>query len=334
MDVSDLKFDDLKNIKASTKLYYITKFKKIINDVFNGIRPTKEYMATEECFKKVSEYIKSDKVVLSAKKPMYNSWMRCLEELKVDSKIYEADYKKVSRQSDEEMIYKEPTEKDKEEMITFKELEKIQRKWKKEMKKDISAQKHIYYLISSLYLLLEPLRTQDYINTRLLPWCKNYDLSKIPNYVCMKCSKIVIREFKTDKIHEERTIPISKKLNNIIKEYYKKTGHEWLVSSPTGAQLQQPNFYTLSKEACGISTNLMRKIYVSEKLTDNLATPKEKKKAAKIMGHKPTTQTANYSVLSTLITDNDDLESLKKKREQLIKLIFETESAIKNITNK
>jgi hypothetical protein len=332
MDTSDLKFDGLANIKKSTKLVYITKFKKIINDVFQGVRPDPKYIDTPECFKKVSEYIKSEKVVLTAKKPTYNAWIRCLEELKISTKLYDADYKNVSREADEELTYREPTEKEEDEKITFKELEKCQKKWAKMLKKDTTNENDIYYMICSLYLYLEPLRTQDYINTRLLTNCQKFDLTEIPNYVCMKCSHLVIREFKTDKIHEERKIDISKKLINIIKRYHKKTDHKYLVSSANGLQLLQPNFWRMSKEACGVSTNLMRKIYVSEKLNDKLATNKDKKKAAKVMGHKPSTQAATYAALSVLNSDKDDLDTLKQKRDLLVKLIMETESAINKKT--
>jgi hypothetical protein len=327
MDITKLKFEGI-NITESTKKYYITKFKKIINDVFNGIIPESDYLASHAAYTLVSDYIKSDTVTLATKKPMYNAFIKCLQELNISTDKYLNDYHKVSKQSDEKLALKEPSEDEENKKISFKDLEKIQKKWKKTLIKDMTTVNDIYYMICSLYLLLEPLRTQDYINTHLLDNCKKYDLTKMPNYVCLKCAHLIIREFKTDKIHDQRTIIIPKKLNNIIKQYHKKTKFKYLITSSNGTQLQQPNFYALSVEACGISTNMMRKIFVSEKLNDNLATTKKRANSARIMGHKPSTQAAAYSKFSVLLSDKEDLETLKKKKDLLIKLMMETESAI------
>ena len=328
MDVTKLTFTDNENIKDATKKYYVTKFKKIINDVFTGIIPDNDYLASHAAYTRVSEYIKSDVVTLATKKPMYNAWIKCLEELKISTKLYLNDYHKTSKQSDDELALKDPSEDEENKKISFKDLTKIQKNWRKTLIKDMVTVNDIYYMISSLYLLLEPLRTQDYINTHLFENCKKHDLTKTPNYVCIKCAHIIIREFKTDKIHDKRTITISKKLLNIIKAYKKKTQFNYLICSSNGTQLLQPNFYALSVEACGISTNMMRKIYVSEKLNDNLATTKKRAESARIMGHKTSTQAAAYSKFSVLLSDKEDLETLKKKKDLLIKLMMETESAI------
>lgn len=331
MDIEDLKFDNLIDISKSTKVYYRTKFKKIITDVFDGIRPTSDVLASKESYKKVSEYIKSPKVTLATKKPMYNSWIRCLQELKISTVNYLNDYHKVSKKADEELSFNVPSQKEIDNKISFKDLSKFQKKWKKLLVKDQTGVIDIYYIICSLYLFLEPLRTQDYINTRILSNCKKANLTNTPNYICLKCSHMIIKEFKTDKIHDERIINISTKLNNIIKTFYKKSKYSYLVSSPIGSQLQQPNFYTLSVEACGISTNMMRKVFVSEKLNDNLANNIKRKESARVMGHKPSTQASAYSKFSVLISDKEDLETLKKKKDLLVKLIMETDNKLNKL---
>lgn len=330
MDLLNLKFEG-KNITESTKKYYVTKFKKIINDVFGGTIPDNKYLESHMAYLKVSEYIKSDVVTLATKKPMYNAFMKCLEEMNISTAAYVKDYHKLSKESDDKLAQKEPDEDEQNKLISFKDLEKIQKTWKKSLNKDMVTINDIYYIICTLYLMLEPLRTQDYINTHLFDNCKKHDLTKAPNYICLKCSHMIIREFKTDKIHDTRTIKIPKKLNNIIKQYHKKTKFEYLICSSNGVQLLQPNFYALSMEACGISTNMMRKIYVSEKLNDNLATTKKRADSARIMGHKPSTQQAAYSKFSVLLSDKEDLETLKKKKDILIKLILDTENMINKI---
>jgi integrase len=366
-DINKIFIDE--GIKESTKQVYLNKFKHLIYYAINNQtsfdRPPNNELNNDDNRKKIIKYINKclDDKKYNDAKVLLLKWVVCLKALGIDTKTLDKDVTRVTKKADNELIYKEANDKEKENEQTMndiitkrdnykieldnlkneilnKKLEKQTIKKQTEIKEDEREYKdtYIYYILCCLYSMLPALRSEDYFNTYLF-----LDASKDSivtsgdltdkNYIDLKTKKFVIKHYKTAESHGDRIIDLSNDLVKILTDYKKVLKFTYLICSPTGHKLVSSSFNRLSNDAVGLSTGMMRKLYVSSEVIDKNLPPIERKKIADIMGHSPAKQQHIYSRFSKLIhTDDKNIESLNLQKEVFLKLIKNIDKKIEKLS--
>lgn len=222
-------------------------------------------------------------------------------------KFYRETLDQYTKEYFDEIQKNEKTDKEQKNWTTLSSLKKVMNSYKRDiqerelLKKNKLSTKEFYllqnYLITSLYLLLPPLRldyTMEIINDiKDAKEDKNYLLNKSRNK-----KTFIIREFKNVKTHGEQVIEVPKMLNSII--------NNWLKYNKTNSFLLNNRGGPLSANGLGkaitkafkpsgkdINLGMLRKIWVTEN-TDSEAIKKAQKLAADML-HSPKIQQTVYN---------------------------------------
>lgn len=164
--------------------------------------------------------------------------------------------------------------------------------------------KDVPYIILGFFIYLPPLRSQDYVNTRITSkGLKNND-DKI-NHINLEKSEMIINEYKTGKKYGQRKIHLPAPLVHILKEYKTKSKNKWLVPKLYGdgsEPMTNSAFTHFLNRVLGekISTAELRRAYISQEVINKDMKGKERKNVAKIMAHSTRTQGEIYSKYSKL----------------------------------
>ena len=186
-----------------------------------------------------------------------------------------------------------PTIRQEEAYITFEDLIK-----KRDSLKDGSIQK----LLLSIYTMIPPVRS-DY--DKLIIYNNESQITdKFDNYLILNNQpKIILRKYKTSKIHKENEIKLPTNLVKQIKISLKENPRKFLfVSTRNNEMFNKPNSFNrwanrLLKDLLkkkNISLTTLRHIYITRRdLKLEEKSGLERNKIAKVMGHSVSTQ-QNY----------------------------------------
>lgn len=262
----------------------------------------------EEIKKRISEYKDTTKrnyltsIVVS---------LKAVDEQKYKPEIEE--YIKMLRKMNEEIgkVYEKgsKTEKEKKNYLTYEELKEIQHEYKKKVdelqlrKKNIITPKQnkllLYYLISSLYTLHDPLR----LNWADLIYRKKEDIKDLEdnkNYfldVGTYTKFIILNDFKNIKQIGKQKIKLSRGLAKVINLYRKFNKGEYLLLNTRGFTMSPNSLSKLlpivfKKGDKAMNLNLIRKSRVADVVdTEQL---KKEKELANNMLHSHETQKEVY----------------------------------------
>lgn len=242
-----------------------------------------------------------DRIPLSSKKTMMNAISALINFLEINTILSHKflDYVTTARLviDDERSFDKKEQPKSRDEIVdiinsTYNRLSDMQKPDKFNPKVDIP------HVVLALLKYLPPLRSQDYIYL-------NYnDYDDTSNYVDLEAKSLVIRTYKTNKTHGTRIIHMPEELFDVIDRMKDVSGSDWVIPSLTNPDktFSPSSFNKLlnSLLGAGISTTVLRRLYVSEIVINNDMKGKERKKIAKIMGHTTRTQNEMYSSYSKL----------------------------------
>lgn len=294
----------LKKYRASSINTLTLNFKKLLIELYNvekySLQPFNDFI-------KFKEYIEKQE-----KQSIQKNYMAAaLSFLKADIKTpepiikkYQDYFNQMVKIIDEAKLYKEPTKKEEESFVSWEEIIKIYNKHKKDIEEYPNQifpsyedkYKYLHYLLLTLYTTIPPLRGEEYRNAIILKVkdITNYDIiteSCSCNLIDIKNNNLVIKHYKTSKTHGTRIIPIPKETIEIIKKWYEITNqNKYLLpnlQTPNQKMSQSSLSHLLQRifKPHNISTSMLRKIYISEKLKTIRNKPKERKELAKIMGH-------------------------------------------------
>ncbi|MCK5020722.1 MAG: hypothetical protein KAS32_27120 [Candidatus Peribacteraceae bacterium] len=154
------------------------------------------------------------------------------------------------------------------------------------------------YMTLCLYTMVPPLRSQDWYTASIRQ-------DSPGNYIDLDKKLLVCRVYKTSDIYGERTIELTSRLIRIIRTWIEISGTtEWLFPGRCAQNhmLQGSftnhlnNIFTPKK----ISSSMLRKIFISDKIAEWRSLPQEEEmrrrsQLAIIMGHSPSTQIFMYS---------------------------------------
>ena len=197
-----------------------------------------------------------------------------------NNKAYHADMMTNIEKYNIETNKQKKNEKQKENWMTAQEIEhiydnmetSIKPLWKK---KDLSTKELMKiqdFVILSLFTLIPPRRSLDYVEFKI----NNIDTNK-DNYI--KSNSLVFNTYKTSTQKGQQTIKIPKELKSLLTKYIKLISDksDYLIFNNKIQQLSIPNFTLRLNKIFGkkVSVNMLRHIYLSEKHADNLKDMKD-----------------------------------------------------------
>jgi len=197
-----------------------------------------------------------------------------------NNKAYHTDMMTNIEKYNTETNKQEKNEKQKENWMTAEQIEtiydhmetNIKPLWKK---KDLSIKELMKiqdFVILSLFTLIPPRRSLDYVEFKI----NNIDTNK-DNYI--KGNSLVFNTYKTSTQKGQQTIKIPKELKSLLTKYIKLISDksDYLLFNNKIEQLSIPNFTLRLNKIFGkkVSVNMLRHIYLSEKHADNLKEMKQ-----------------------------------------------------------
>lgn len=137
------------------------------------------------------------------------------------------------------------------------------------------------YVLLSLYVLIAPRRSMDYIELKF----RNYNRDE-DNYIDFKTNKIYFNKYKTSKFYKTQTVDIPKELKNILKKWYDINNNDYVLIDVNGNKLNQVKLNQRLNKIFGmkISVNALRHSYLTNKY-GNIPALKEMLETADDMGH-------------------------------------------------
>lgn len=163
-------------------------------------------------------------------------------------------------------------------------------------KQNINSKEHaalLDFLILSLYYLQPPRRLLDYTEMKL----NDETPDPLYNWIDLKNKKFVFVQYKTAGSYGPQMVDINKDLIELLKKWRRvNPRNEWLLQTYDGRRITPSNLNQRLHRIFGkkISVNMLRKIYVSEKVMPNLPKIAELEKAAHDLGNSVETQMLHY----------------------------------------
>lgn len=141
------------------------------------------------------------------------------------------------------------------------------------------------YVILALYTMIPPRRILDFIKFKLRDIDKATDNYMIGN-------KFVFNTYKTKDKYGQQVVNIPVRLRNIIQKWAKKHDNDYLLFSERNTPLPQSRLTQKLNKIFGknISVNMLRHIFISEKVLDATPALKQLEDVAEAMGHSVSTQ--------------------------------------------
>jgi integrase len=276
VSLSDLSDNTIKTYKSSI----ITLFKNIYDTERFSVKKLEDY-------EKISEYVHTLSAVYA--KITLLAIIRLIK-----NKILIERYKELSRHykkiDDDKRIKANSNAQEVENYIKWSDILELRETYKREDDTSLG------YLILSLYTYIPPQRGQVFYNGYIFynP-DDNYVLNN--NVIDLNRRVLIINEYKTKKTYGTNVLNLPVTLIGILKEWVESNGEGLLLKSKKGNQLKQPEFTQLLYKIFNkkISTDMIRKIYVSHIISSKTLTGAERKKLANDMGHSLSTQEFIYN---------------------------------------
>lgn len=298
--------------QPSTIRSYIGSFKRVARDCF---KITGDELINDRNkmlnYDKVIKYIWSDKLVGQNKKKTFVGFldvahMMCRTK---ELKPYRTELRAVYDFCKGDIITKGSDKFDKTyEKFNWDDLINKRNEIRKLLTKNYNPKLDVTYLVLSLYVLLPPLRPQDFVNAQVFEDIDHIDDDDIIdiNYVDLENSQLVINNHKTIKGTGKRIVDIPEKLLKIINNFQKKSGSTWLIPSLKNSNDHMnithfSQFFIRIFDPTGklrVTPTFLRNLYVSNRLDDNNVTDADRRKDAKIMGHSTRIANITYGKLS------------------------------------
>ena len=246
----------------------------------------------ERLYKTVSNILDKDKVVayldtlsLSNRKL---TTVAIVMLIKDNTDIYDKDlldfYGKLARDARNEdtiqRINRPATEQELESFIDWNDIIKLRETYNK--KKNNNDRDYMKYITLCLFTMLPPQRGQVFYNCYIDKDVEGSNILDIDKKI------LIIREYKTKRIYGTIELPLTDELIDIIKEWklYKKKGDGRLIYNIKGETMSTSVFtaFMYSIFNSNISTDMLRKIYISHKISEGIDI-KERQKLSEEMGH-------------------------------------------------
>lgn len=277
---------------------------------------------TDAIDKKLSEYAETTQRALLA---TIVSTLGLYKNKPTFKKVFQHYYDAMMKRSGEvraEEGKNEKTEKQKENWLSWKEIEERKEELKGEvakMKKTITAseyEKLLQFVVLSLYTEIQPRRNQDYLDMYIVKkW--NDKMPQDKNYLDMATKKFIYCKYKTSKKNGVQTHEIPAPLMEAIDAYLKyhplwkgvakrKADPIKFLVAQDGAPMTAVNAITrILNRIFGkkVGSSMLRHIYISDKYGDVM---EEQKADASAMGHSVSQQRDYYKKDTNQTTEQEE----------------------------
>ena len=216
---------------------------------------------------------------------------------------YEKAYNQLKDKNAEEAVYKPASKKEASNVISPGEYDMVLEKFTRlATEKPLDKAIALKELILTLYKYIPPLRPQDYVNTQYLD--KNPDAD---NFVDLAKKELVISQGKTQKNRKARVIKLPDEVITVMQRVQGLFQSDWLIPMVTKSTKPMSNsaFTHFLQGIIGqsggpdnVGASRLRNMYVSN-MEDDGATARDRKEAARVMGHSVGTQQTVYTKHST-----------------------------------
>lgn len=290
-------------IKNSTLTIYEKNYNKLSKDIMGDIEDDFRWLLDYD--KVMAEINKSPS--LHTRKNKINTvivYLNMIDDLKKSEeeivKKYNNDIGRLTKEINDDYNQNVKNEKQKENWMTYEELNNIVNKLKGELPKQINDypnyRKLMHYLMLSIHIEI-PLRN-DMADAKIYTEKEFNKLEedKETNYVVLngRTGQIILNNYKTAQSYGRKKINLSKNLFSIFKKYYpiikERSKDNYIFIDINGDKLNR-NQYTLLFNNLfkdydkKISSSMIRHIVISHKFPINENEMKEREQLADIMGH-------------------------------------------------
>lgn len=137
------------------------------------------------------------------------------------------------------------------------------------------------FILLSLYVLIPPRRSMDYMELRN----KNFDTNE-DNYIDYKKNKLVFNKYKTSKYYKRQEVDLPRELKNILMKWDKYNDSDYVLNDINGNKLNQVKLNQRLNKIFDmkISVNALRHSYLTNKY-GNIPDLKDMLQTADEMGH-------------------------------------------------
>jgi hypothetical protein len=229
------------------------------------------------------------------------------------------------KQAEDEVKEQKLTDKQKENWLSWDEVEKVYKDLEKETKalfkidnlKPSAKMRLQDYVMLSCLMLIPPRRSLDWADFKI----KNIDEDK-DNYLLK--DKLVFNSYKTKKYYGKQTIDIAKNpLKKILNDWIKIQDGDYLFTDTKGNYLSPTKLtfrlYSLfNSKGKKISTSMLRHIFITDKVLPNIPKLTELEKQATDMGHSLSEQ-MKYKKFDTP-DEEEPIQKAKKTRSKKTEL--------------
>lgn len=297
------------DIRESTKNTHITSLKRITN--ITGKNLCESILNPEATYKVLTSKIRTK----STLKPTITAILSVLKyskEKKVNNELFQkwySIYLPLAKESIETMNSNKPTERQKNNMVTWKDVLTVHSEL---TKKHYGSDEHLRL---SFYVLLKPRRQMDYYRVRIVssPDVINNNESYI---VLNEKPYIVVKHYKTVDAYNAWEKELDVKLVDILKTNLKYLPRDYLFVQNNEKPYENVNSYTKSTNRIlktlfndkAVTINTLRHAYLTYRHYDVSLSKDEKIMEAHDMGHSLTTQMSYSLHLSENKPDSFKLE--------------------------
>lgn len=226
------------------------------------------------------------------------------------------------KQAEDEVKEQKLTDKQKENWLSWDEIEKIyydldketKGLWKIENLKHSAKMRLQDFVLLSCLMLIPPRRSLDWSDFKI----KNIDEDK-DNYILK--DKLVFNSYKTKKYYGKQTVDIKNSpLKKILNDWIKVQDGDYLFTDTKGNYLSPTKLtfrlYSLFKEkGKKISTSMLRHIFITDKVLPNIPKLTELEKQATDMGHSLSEQ-MKYKKFDTPGAEEEPIQKPKRGRKK------------------
>ena len=299
-----------RGIKENSAETYMNNFKRYIKGQFNSEIPTTDVLLNADT---LYEFVNKDEFTMNNKKSIFQGSVKCLEIAGLDVSCFSKRLDQIRRLVDTNTAYAKP----KETTMTWAQLNGRREYWKTQVEKQQykqDSEEYLYYVISCIWTLAPPLRSQEWVNTTYTCYELDENDKRIhskdqsPNHFDVFTGILTISDYKTASTYGNVQKQIPKELQNILANYRKL--HNGTLVLPNrknnGKAFTQSHFSKICHKVFGpsVAPSQIRNIYVSEKVHDENMSAQKRKELSTFMSHSLSTQQLTYGKHSKMVKED------------------------------
>jgi len=149
-----------KGVKLSSAKVYVSKFKRVMNELFDfdfnedEIFTMEDYTDNLNCYhnfysKMILEFVNKPEITINEKDNILKGFLKCLEALDIDTKIYLEEFQPKMTELKYDKEFMEASEREEENKLSKDDLIKLREEWKGKLTEKFTKN-DLYFVLLSL----------------------------------------------------------------------------------------------------------------------------------------------------------------------------------------